>query len=94
LAALKGIYPGLPREKERALERAFSRDCRSYEVTFEEIRPGIVGGNSATVFARTTYACRPVNGQSMQASQMDDVFELRRSGSAWLIDRMGALESR
>jgi hypothetical protein len=88
--ALKQVYPNLGREPSQRLARQF-KDCRTYDVTFGNIRPSFVEGDptSATVAVQTTYTCEPRSRQASQPQTVQDFFSLKKFGDEWLIDRLG-----
>jgi serine/threonine protein kinase len=87
--ALKAVYPGLPREMEQQLGRAFSRDCRAYD--FAYLNPSVAftpdDPTAATVTALTTYTCQPRSGQAAAGVSGQEVFMMRKAGDTWVIER-------
>jgi hypothetical protein len=88
IQGIKAVFPNLPPEREAALNKAFKSGCRSYEVRFSNIEASRVTADSLTILATTTYTCNPSTGQSRQTFSADDVFQMKRVGATWYIDRM------
>jgi serine/threonine protein kinase len=93
--SLVAVYPGLPRESRQALERAFGRDCRDYDVTFGNLQLALNADDPtyATVTVRSVYTCQPKTAQAAQPQAVQDVFILRKLGDGWLIDSIGTMEA-
>jgi len=93
--SLVAVYPGLPRESRQALERAFSRDCRDYDVTFGNLQLALNAEDPtyATVTVRSVYTCQPKTAQAAQPQAVQDVFILRKLGDGWLIDSIGTMDA-
>jgi predicted Ser/Thr protein kinase len=93
--SLVAVYPSLPRESRQALERAFSKDCRDYDVTFGNLQLALNAEDPtyATVTVRSVYTCQPKTAQPAQPQAIQDVFVLRKLGEGWLIDSIGTIES-
>jgi hypothetical protein len=93
--SLMAVYPSLPRESRQALERAFSRDCRDYDVTFGNIQLALNADDPtyATVTVRSIYTCQPKTAQAAQPQSVQDVFVMRKLGEAWLIDSIGTIDA-
>ena len=93
--SLVAVYPGLPRESRQALERAFSRDCRDYDVTFGNLQLALNAEDPtyATVTVRSVYTCQPKTAQAAQPQAVQDVFVLRKLGDGWLIDSIGTMDA-
>ena len=88
MKSLVAVYPSLPRESRQALERAFGRDCRDYDVTFGNIELALSPEDPtyATVTVRSIYTCQPKTAQAAQPQVVQDFFVLRKLGDGWLID--------
>ena len=88
--ALLEVFPNLGREPSQALQRQW-RDCKSYDVTFGNIRPSFVEGDStaATVTVQTTYTCTPKGKQAEQPQTVQDFFSLNKIGDVWVIESIG-----
>ena len=87
--SLLEVYPKLPRESKQKLDRAFTRDCRDYDVTFGGTPTVAIvkdDPTSATVTVLTTYTCQPRTRQQAQPESMQEVFALRKWGDEWQID--------
>jgi eukaryotic-like serine/threonine-protein kinase len=93
--SLVAVYPGLPRESRQALERAFGRDCRDYDVTFGNVQLALNADDPtyATVTVRSVYTCQPKTAQAAQPQAVQDVFVLRKLGDGWLIDSVGTMDA-
>jgi eukaryotic-like serine/threonine-protein kinase len=93
--SLVAIYPSLPRETRQALDRAFSRDCRDYDVTFGNMQLALNADDPtyATVTVRTVYTCQPRTAQAAQPQAVQELFVLRKLGEGWLIDSAGTMDS-
>jgi serine/threonine protein kinase len=93
--SLVAVYPGLPRESRQALERAFGRDCRDYDVTFGNVQLALNADDPtyATVTVRSVYTCQPKTAQAAQPQAVQDVFVLRKLGDGWLIDSVGTIDT-
>ena len=93
--SLVSVYPSLPRETRQRLERAFSRDCRDYDVTFGNMQLALDADNPtlATVTVRTVYTCQPKGAQGPQSQAVQDVFAMRKLGDGWLIDSAGTMDA-
>ena len=93
--SLVAVYPGLPRESRQALERAFGRDCRDYDVTFGNLQLALNAEDPtyATVTVRSVYTCQPKTAQAAQPQAVQDVFVLRKLGDGWLIDSIGTMDA-
>jgi serine/threonine-protein kinase len=93
--SLVAVYPSLPRESRQALERAFGRDCRDYDVTFGNLQLALNAEDPtyATVTVRSVYTCQPKTAQAAQPQAVQDVFVLRKLGDGWLIDSIGAMDA-
>ena len=93
--SLVAVYPGLPRESRQALERAFGRDCRDYDVTFGNVQLALNADDPtyATVTVRSVYTCQPKTAQAAQPQAVQDVFVLRKLGDGWLIDSIGTIDA-
>jgi len=90
---LESVFPTLPRERKQAIERSF-KDCRDYDVEFTNFRMSLSDDPSfASVRVRTTYTCQPRTGQSAQPQTIEEVFELEKVDSAWLIESAGTMNS-
>lgn len=89
------MYPGLPRESRQALERAFNRDCRDYDVTFGNMQLALNAEDPtyATVTVRTVYTCQPKTAQAAQPQAVQELFVLRKLGEGWLIDSAGTMDA-
>ncbi len=92
IEALVKVYPTLPREMRQSLERAFKRDCRDYDVTFGNMIP-LLGDDPtiATVSVRGTYTCTPKSRQAPTTQSVQEVFQLRKFGNAWVIEKLGTM---
>jgi serine/threonine-protein kinase len=92
--SLVAVYPGLPREARQALERAFGKDCRDYDVTFGNLQLALNEEDPtyATVTVRSVYTCQPKTAQAAQPQAVQDVFVLRKIGDGWLIDSVGTMQ--
>jgi predicted Ser/Thr protein kinase len=93
--SLIAVYPSLPRESRQALERAFGRDCRDYDVTFGNLQLALNADDPtyATVTVRSIYTCQPKTAQAAQPQAVQDVFVMRKLGEGWLIDSIGTLDA-
>ena len=93
--SLVAVYPGLPREARQALERAFGKDCRDYDVTFGNLQLALNQEDPtyATVTVRSVYTCQPKTAQAAQPQAVQDVFVLRKLGDGWLIDSIGTMDA-
>jgi serine/threonine-protein kinase len=93
--SLVAVYPSLPRETRQALDRAFSRDCRDYDVTFGNMQLALNADDPtyATVTVRTVYTCQPRTAQAAQPQAVQELFVLRKLGDGWLIDTAGTMDS-
>ena len=93
--SLVAVYPGLPREARQALERAFGKDCRDYDVTFGNLQLALNQEDPtyATVAVRSVYTCQPKTAQAAQPQAVQDVFVLRKLGDGWLIDSIGTMDA-
>ncbi len=93
--SLVSVYPSLPRETRQALERAFSRDCRDYDVTFGNMQLALNGDDPsyATVTVRTIYTCQPKTAQAAQPQAVQELFVMRKLGEGWLIDSAGTMDA-
>jgi hypothetical protein len=93
--ALQAVYPSLPRETGQQLDRAFRRDCRSYDLTFGNMQVALAADDptSATVNVRSTYTCQPKSAQAAQPQTVQDIFLLRKVGGEWLIDSAGTTDT-
>jgi hypothetical protein len=93
--SLVAIYPSLPRETRQALDRAFSRDCRDYDVTFGNMQLALNADDPtyATVTVRTVYTCQPRTAQAARPEAVQELFVLRKLGDGWLIDSAGTMDS-
>ena len=93
--SLASVYPGLPRESRQALERAFNRDCRDYDVTFGNMQLALNAEDPtyATVTVRTVYTCQPKTAQAAQPQAVQELFVLRKLGEGWLIDSAGTMDA-
>jgi serine/threonine-protein kinase len=93
--SLLAVYPSLPRESRQALERAFSRDCRDYDVTFGNLQLALNADDPtyATVTVRSVYTCQPKTAQAAQPQAVQDVFVMRKLGDGWLIDSIGTMNA-
>jgi eukaryotic-like serine/threonine-protein kinase len=91
---LRKVYPNLPRETGQALERQL-KNCRSFDVSFGNMQFLIAPDDPtvATVNVRTSYQCTPRSGQQGPASDSQDVFNLRKVQSQWVIETMNAVDS-
>ena len=91
--ALQLIYPTLQREARQRIERSF-RDCRAYDVTFDN-EEFLLNPNDpavAQVNVTATYACTVRTGQRPQVAGQRDVFILRKRGDAGFIERTGSID--
>jgi hypothetical protein len=88
LKAIKAVFPALPSDREASLTKAFKSGCKSYDVTFDSLAPSRVTPDSLTVLATTTYTCHPSTGRAPQTVRADDVFQLKRVGENWIIEKM------
>ena len=93
--SLVAVYPSLPRETRQALDRAFSRDCRDYDVTFGNMQLALNADDPtyATVTVRTVYTCQPKTAQAARPEAVQELFVLRKLGDGWLIDTAGTMDS-
>jgi eukaryotic-like serine/threonine-protein kinase len=93
--SLSAVYPSLPRETRQALDRAFSRDCRDYDVTFGNMQLALNADDPtyATVTVRTIYTCQPKTAQAARPEAVQELFVLRKLGDGWLIDSAGTMDS-
>jgi tetratricopeptide (TPR) repeat protein len=91
---LLDVFPGLPREDQQKLERAF-RDCRDFDVTFGAMQTALDAENPtlATVTVRTIYTCQPKTAQAAQPQAVLDVFAMRKIDDGWLIDSTGMMNA-
>jgi serine/threonine protein kinase len=91
--ALARVFPSLPREERQRLERNF-RDCRDYDAAFINPQP-LMGDDptAATVNVRFIYTCTPRSGQGPQQAPVDEVFQLRKLGDGWVIERLGSMNA-
>lgn len=87
VAAVKKAFPSLPREREAVMRKAFA-GCRAYDVQFGKIDPVRVTDESMTLYADTTYSCTPTTGGSPRTETTQDVFQLKRVGTTWVIVNM------
>ena len=94
--ALEAVYPSLPRETKQALDKAFKRDCKGFDVTFlnMQISPVLGDPNQANVTVRTIYTCQPKTGQTPPSEPVSDFFQLRKVGDEWSIDNRGMMDSK
>jgi hypothetical protein len=93
--SLVTVYPSLPRETRQALDRAFSRDCRDYDVTFGNMQLALNADDPtyATVTVRAVYTCQPRTAQAAQPQAVQELFVLRKLGEGWLIDSAGTMDT-
>jgi hypothetical protein len=93
--SLLAVYPSVPRETRQALDRAFSRDCRDYDVTFGNMQLALNADDPtyATVTVRTVYTCQPRTAQAARPEAVQELFVLRKLGDGWLIDTAGTMDS-
>jgi serine/threonine-protein kinase len=93
--ALAAVYPSIPRETRQALDRAFTRDCRDYDVTFGNMLLALNADDPtyATVTVRSTYTCQPKGAQAAQPQSIQELFVLRKLGDGWLIDSAGVMDT-
>jgi hypothetical protein len=93
--SLSTVYPSIPRETRQALDRAFTRDCRDYDVTFGNMQLALNADDPsyATVTVRSTYTCQPKGAQAAQPQSMQELFVLRKLGDGWLIDSLGVMDT-
>ena len=93
--SLVSVYPSLPRETRQALDRAFSRDCRDYDVTFGNMQLAVDADDPtyATVTVRTVYTCQPKTAQAARPEAVQELFVLRKLGDGWLIDSAGTMDT-
>ena len=93
--SLVAVYPSLPRETRQALDRAFSRDCRDYDVTFGNMQLALNADDPtyATVTVRTVYMCQPKTAQAARPEAVQELFVLRKLGEGWLIDSAGTMDT-
>ena len=95
MKSLVTVYPSLPRETRQALDRAFSRDCRDYDVTFGNMQLALNADDPtyATVTVRTVYTCQPKTAQAARPEAVQELFVLRKLGEGWLIDSAGTMDT-
>ena len=93
--ALQLVFPNLGREPSQRLQKIW-RECQSYDVTFGNIRPSFVEGDStaATVTVQTTYTCTPKTRQGAQPQTVQDYFSLNKIGDVWVIESIGGNASQ
>ena len=82
-------------QTRQALERAFNRDCRDYDVTFGNMQLALNAEDPgyATVTVRTIYTCQPRTAQAAQPQAIQELFVLRKLGEGWLIDSAGTMDA-
>jgi len=80
------IFPELPAESRRAMERAFT-NCLVYEVTFDVMNVTLSPSdpNSAEVELRSTHECTANSGGQQTSASRHEVFSLRKIRDEWVI---------
>jgi hypothetical protein len=91
LAALRAVYPGLPKDREKHLKR-WQSACAAYEVTLTDLRMHSRAGGSAMVESQTSHRCVPKPGRPpVNATVLRENLLLRKDASgAWIIDTITA----
>jgi ketosteroid isomerase-like protein len=88
------IFPELPAESRRTMERAFT-NCLVYEVTFDvmNVTLSATDPNSAEVDLRSTHECTPNSGGQQTSASRHEVFSLRKIKDEWLIASAAAVSA-
>lgn len=81
------VFPTLPRDTRRAMQRSFN-DCLVYEVTFSEMQVEVNPADATLAQAdvRSLHTCTPNAGGRQSTTGQRDVFTLKKSGDTWRID--------
>ena len=87
LQGVQQIFPTLPAETERIMQRAFD-DCLVYEVVFTELQIEMNPADATLAQAdlSSAHTCTPNSGARQSTTERHDLFTLRKSGNSWQID--------
>jgi serine/threonine protein kinase len=87
LEGVMAAFPTMPAGTRQTMERAFV-NCLVYEVTFADMQVELnpADPTRAQVDVRSTHECTPNSGGRQTTTAQRDVFTLRKSGEAWVID--------
>ena len=95
LNLLLQVYPSMAREAQQGFGRMV-KDCASVTVDFTNYRISFLEDDpaKASVFVRSTYTCQPPTGQGRQGEAIEEIFQMEKVDSAWLIENMSLMDTR